>query len=156
MFQKYSRYHDYLIKFYSYLCRSFFSYLLFGYNYNERFILQVEYVMMENEQADAYKEAVQEYRAASLARTEKGSYMNNPFRVFGRRQISNYFIQFRKVLPSTKLIAFQTSTCVLIHLHLCYSYLYCLWFILIMSFLDCKSPFISEALLQWRGCCSFC
>lgn len=63
-------------------------------------MLQVEYVYMEKKQEDAYKEAIEEYRAASRARIAKISDVN-PNNVVGflpRRQISNYFVQFRKVV----------------------------------------------------------
>ena len=55
---------------------------------------------MEKQQDDAYKEAIEEYRAASRARIAKNSEINsnNIFGVLPRRQISNYFVQFRKVL----------------------------------------------------------
>jgi len=61
--------------------------------------LQVEYVCMEKEQENAYSEAIQDYRAASLARMPKssGNSCNDLARIFPRRQISNYFVQFRKV-----------------------------------------------------------
>lgn len=55
---------------------------------------------MKKQQDDAYREAIEEYRAASRARMEKSSdtNSNNILRVLPRRQISNYFVQFRKVL----------------------------------------------------------
>jgi len=54
---------------------------------------------MEKEQEDAYNDAIQEYRSASLARMPKGSGNNHNdlAQVLPRRQISNYFVQFRKV-----------------------------------------------------------
>ncbi|KAM1079740.1 hypothetical protein EV1_014348 [Malus domestica] len=42
-----------------------------------RNVLQVEYVIMDKEQDDAYKEAIQEYRAASQARIAKTSEVNS-------------------------------------------------------------------------------
>lgn len=48
---------------------------------------------METEQRNAYQEAIQDYRAAASARMAKSA--NLP-----RRQISNYFVQFRKVSTS--------------------------------------------------------
>lgn len=62
--------------------------------------MQVEYVYMEEQQENAYKEAIEEYRAASHARIAKlsGTSLNDVSRVLPRRQISNYFVQFRKVL----------------------------------------------------------
>jgi SWI/SNF-related matrix-associated actin-dependent regulator 1 of chromatin subfamily A len=55
---------------------------------------------MEKQQEDAYKEAIEDYRAASRARMTKNSEINstNILGVIPRRQISNYFVQFRKVL----------------------------------------------------------
>lgn len=57
---------------------------------------------MEKQQEDAYKEAIEEYRAASRARIAKNSQINsvNIFGVIPRRQVSNYFVQFRKVLQT--------------------------------------------------------
>ncbi|KAM2454539.1 hypothetical protein EV2_014946 [Malus domestica] len=40
-------------------------------------IQRVEYVIMDKEQDDAYKEAIQEYRAASQARIAKTSEVNS-------------------------------------------------------------------------------
>lgn len=55
---------------------------------------------MEKQQEDAYREAIEEYRAVSRARIAKLSDTNvtNLVGVLPRRQISNYFVQFRKVL----------------------------------------------------------
>lgn len=66
----------------------------------KNFLLQVRYVGMEKQQEDAYKEAIESYRAASLARVSKQPVisLNNAAGVFSRRQISNYFLEFRKVL----------------------------------------------------------
>ncbi|KAH9288007.1 hypothetical protein KI387_032124, partial [Taxus chinensis] len=60
---------------------------------------KVEFLRMIPEQADAYKEAIEEYRAASLARLAKntGSAVENVADFLPRRQISNYFMQFRKI-----------------------------------------------------------
>lgn len=65
---------------------------------------------MEKEQNDAYKEAIEQYRAASRARIAKTSLANSNsiFGVLPRRQISNYFVQFRKVLLS-EIIMFSLS-----------------------------------------------
>lgn len=62
-------------------------------------VMQVEFVCMDREHDDAYKEAVQEYRTVSQARMPKSSGLNsnNVVQVLPRRQISNYFVQFRKV-----------------------------------------------------------
>lgn len=55
---------------------------------------------MGKQQDDAYREAIEEYRAVSRARIAKLSEPNlsNIVGVLPRRQISNYFVQFRKVL----------------------------------------------------------
>lgn len=73
-------------------------------------ILQVEYVVMERQQEDAYREAIEEYRAASQARIAKASDIQktNIFGVLPQRQVSNYFVQFRKVVEPLFLIY---STC---------------------------------------------
>ncbi|XP_074309031.1 protein CHROMATIN REMODELING 19 [Silene latifolia] len=67
---------------------------------------RVEYVNMEKQQEDAYKEAIEEYRCASLARMAKSPDMNpnDIIRVLPRRQISNYFVQFRKIANHPLLI----------------------------------------------------
>lgn len=55
---------------------------------------------MEKQQEDAYREAIEEYRTISRARIAKlsESDMNNIVGILPQRQISNYFVQFRKVL----------------------------------------------------------
>lgn len=67
---------------------------------------RVEYVCMEKEQEDAYNEAIQEYRSASLARMPKssGNNYNDLAQVLPRRQISNYFVQFRKIANHPLLV----------------------------------------------------
>lgn len=62
--------------------------------------MQVEYVHMERKQEDTYKEAIEEYRAASQARVLKLSSksLNSLAKALPKRQISNYFTQFRKVI----------------------------------------------------------
>ncbi|KAF8389613.1 hypothetical protein HHK36_024132 [Tetracentron sinense] len=69
-------------------------------------IQQVEYVVMEKQQDDAYKEAIEEYRAASRARVSKLSEVNanSIVGVLPRRQISNYFVQFRKIANHPLLV----------------------------------------------------
>ncbi|XP_050372173.1 protein CHROMATIN REMODELING 19 [Argentina anserina] len=69
-------------------------------------IQRVEYVVMEKEQNDAYKEAIEEYRAASRARLAKTSQANSNsiVGVIPRRQISNYFVQFRKIANHPLLV----------------------------------------------------
>ncbi|XP_024019375.1 protein CHROMATIN REMODELING 19 [Morus notabilis] len=69
-------------------------------------IQKVEYVLMEKQQADAYSEAIEEYRAASRARMAKNS-DTNPTNVFGvlpRKQISSYFFQLRKIASHPLLV----------------------------------------------------
>lgn len=52
---------------------------------------------MEIEQKTAYQEAIEEYRAVAHARmTKSGEEVKTPN--LPKRQISNYFVQFRKVL----------------------------------------------------------
>ena len=62
--------------------------------------MQVQIVCMGKEHDDAYKEAIEEYRAVSLARAPKSNGLdsNTVMQVLPRRQLSNYFVQFRKVL----------------------------------------------------------
>ncbi|KAJ4710236.1 Protein CHROMATIN REMODELING [Melia azedarach] len=69
-------------------------------------IQQVEYVIMEKQQEDAYREAIEEYRAVSRARIAKLSDTNvtNLVGVLPRRQISNYFVQFRKIANHPLLV----------------------------------------------------
>lgn len=63
--------------------------------------MQVEYVHMDNVQQQAYKEAIEEYRAAAREPVSRPSVLkSNGVAVnLPRRQISNYFVQFRKVCP---------------------------------------------------------
>ncbi|KAK7273635.1 hypothetical protein RIF29_14692 [Crotalaria pallida] len=69
-------------------------------------IQQVEYVVMEKQQESAYKEAIEGYRAVSQARLAKCSELNskNVFEALPRRQINNYFVQFRKIANHPLLI----------------------------------------------------
>lgn len=55
---------------------------------------------MDQQQEEAYVEAIEEYRAASGARLAKfsGDCLSNINKILPKRQISNYFVQFRKVL----------------------------------------------------------
>ncbi|KAK2970136.1 hypothetical protein RJ640_004081 [Escallonia rubra] len=65
----------------------------------------VEYVHMEKQQEDAYKEAIENYRIASRARIKKSSEVNSLNVVaLPRRQISNYFVQFRKIANHPLLV----------------------------------------------------
>lgn len=55
---------------------------------------------MGKEHEDAYKEAIENYRAITQARLMKSSEtcLSNVAHLLPRRQISNYFLEFRKVL----------------------------------------------------------
>ncbi|KAK3040159.1 hypothetical protein RJ639_028409 [Escallonia herrerae] len=65
----------------------------------------VEYVHMEKQQEDAYKEAIENYRIASRARIKKSSEVNSlTVLALPRRQISNYFVQFRKIANHPLLV----------------------------------------------------
>ncbi|XP_010554358.1 PREDICTED: protein CHROMATIN REMODELING 19 [Tarenaya hassleriana] len=69
-------------------------------------IQRVEYVAMNKQQEDAYKEAIEEYRAASQSRLSKLSskHLNSIAKALPKRQISNYFTQFRKIANHPLLI----------------------------------------------------
>ncbi|KAK1321505.1 putative chromatin-remodeling complex ATPase chain [Acorus calamus] len=69
-------------------------------------IQQVKYVSMEPDQAGAYKDAVNEYRVASQARLGKFSEVssNNVANILPKRQISNYFLQLRKIANHPLLV----------------------------------------------------
>ncbi|KAK8627644.1 hypothetical protein V6N13_135251 [Hibiscus sabdariffa] len=69
-------------------------------------IQRVEYVIMEKQQENAYREAIEEYRAISRARIAKlsASDLNNIVGIIPRRQISNYFVQFRKIANHPLLV----------------------------------------------------
>lgn len=69
-------------------------------------IQMVRYVGMEKDQEEAYKEAIESYRAASLARVSKQHEIstNSAAVVFSRRQISNYFLEFRKIANHPLLV----------------------------------------------------
>ncbi|XVF02946.1 hypothetical protein REPUB_Repub04eG0218400 [Reevesia pubescens] len=69
-------------------------------------IQRVEYVIMEKRQEDAYREAIDEYRTISRARIAKLSEcdMNNIVGTLPQRQISNYFVQFRKIANHPLLV----------------------------------------------------
>ena len=89
-------------------------------------IMQVEFVSMDKDHDDAYKEAIQEYRAVSQARMPKGSDINskNVAQVLPRRQISNYFVQFRKVRSAADhvfITIFFVSACCLLILYATFS-----------------------------------
>ncbi|CAM8984051.1 unnamed protein product [Rhodiola kirilowii] len=67
---------------------------------------RVEYVHMDDEQHKAYKEAIEEYRAAARAPIKALSESNSKSIAVGlpRRQISNYFVQFRKIANHPLLV----------------------------------------------------
>ncbi|KAK9106448.1 hypothetical protein Syun_022459 [Stephania yunnanensis] len=69
-------------------------------------IQRVEYVFMGKQQEESYKEAIEEYRAASRARLAKFSDLTHTGidKVLPRRQISNYFVQFRKIANHPLLV----------------------------------------------------
>ncbi|XP_057543717.1 protein CHROMATIN REMODELING 19 [Amaranthus tricolor] len=67
---------------------------------------RVQIVCMGKEHDDAYKEAIEEYRAVSLARAPKSNGLdsNTVMQVLPRRQLSNYFVQFRKIANHPLLV----------------------------------------------------
>jgi SWI/SNF-related matrix-associated actin-dependent regulator of chromatin subfamily A containing DEAD/H box 1 len=60
---------------------------------------QVKFVIMNSEQCKAYKNAIDDYRAACQVRNAKSSVdiSSNVLGLIPKCQISNYFMQFRKV-----------------------------------------------------------
>ncbi|EPS61034.1 hypothetical protein M569_13765 [Genlisea aurea] len=69
-------------------------------------IQKVEYVNMSKEQEYAYKEAIANYRASSEARLMKstGTCKLDVSRILPRRQISNFFLEFRKIANHPLLV----------------------------------------------------
>ncbi|EHA8586496.1 protein CHROMATIN REMODELING 19 [Cocos nucifera] len=69
-------------------------------------IQHVRYVFMGAEQSEAYEDAINKYRAASQARMMKSSMgmSNNVVGLLPKRQISNYFVQFRKIANHPLLV----------------------------------------------------
>ncbi|KAL5760672.1 hypothetical protein ACOSQ2_019510 [Xanthoceras sorbifolium] len=69
-------------------------------------IQRVEHLIMGKQQEDAYKEAIEEYRAVSRARITKLSEtdLTSMAGVLPQRQISNYFVQFRKIANHPLLV----------------------------------------------------
>ncbi|ONK57221.1 uncharacterized protein A4U43_C10F17850 [Asparagus officinalis] len=69
-------------------------------------IQNVRYVVMGREQSEVYRDAIEEYRAASKARLEKSStgLSGNAVKFLPKRQISNYFTQFRKIANHPLLV----------------------------------------------------
>ncbi|KAL5220838.1 hypothetical protein ABZP36_025551, partial [Zizania latifolia] len=69
-------------------------------------IQHVNFVVMDSEQSRAYNHAIEEYRAACQARSAKSKvkFSNNVVGLIPKRQISNYFMQFRKIANHPLLI----------------------------------------------------
>ncbi|RLM73680.1 hypothetical protein C2845_PM15G18740 [Panicum miliaceum] len=69
-------------------------------------IQHVKFVIMDTEQSKAYKNSIDEYRSACQARSTKSSVdiSNNVVGLIPKRQISNYFTQFRKIANHPLLI----------------------------------------------------
>ncbi|XP_072962714.1 protein CHROMATIN REMODELING 19 [Typha angustifolia] len=69
-------------------------------------IQHVRYVFMGVEQSKAYEDAINEYRAASQSRGAKSltGMPNNVVGLLPKRQISNYFVQFRKIANHPLLV----------------------------------------------------
>ncbi|XP_015692381.1 protein CHROMATIN REMODELING 19 [Oryza brachyantha] len=69
-------------------------------------IQHVNFVTMDSEQFQAYNHAIDEYRAACQARSLKSTsnFSNNVSGLIPKRQISNYFMQFRKIANHPLLI----------------------------------------------------
>ncbi|GAB2217825.1 hypothetical protein Drorol1_Dr00001037 [Drosera rotundifolia] len=69
-------------------------------------IQRIEHVYMEKEQEDAYREAIDEYRTFALARLRKSTEVDarSISTILPRRQISNYFVQFRKIANHPLLV----------------------------------------------------
>uniref|UniRef100_I1PNX5 Helicase ATP-binding domain-containing protein n=1 Tax=Oryza glaberrima TaxID=4538 RepID=I1PNX5_ORYGL len=69
-------------------------------------IQHVNFVTMDSEQFQAYNYAIDEYRGACQARSAKSTsnFSNNVVGLIPKRQISNYFMQFRKIANHPLLI----------------------------------------------------
>ncbi|XP_062226450.1 protein CHROMATIN REMODELING 19-like [Phragmites australis] len=69
-------------------------------------IQHVKFILMGSEQSKAYNNAIDEYRAACQARSARSSVniSNNVVGLIPKRQISNYFTQFRKIANHPLLI----------------------------------------------------
>nr|GMC58676.1 protein CHROMATIN REMODELING 19 [Ipomoea batatas] len=69
-------------------------------------IQKIHYVYMGKQQEGLYKEAIENYRAASQARMPKlsGTGLNNAVGILPQRQISNYFLEFRKIANHPLLV----------------------------------------------------
>ncbi|XP_078448517.1 SNF2 domain-containing protein / helicase domain-containing protein [Wolffia australiana] len=69
-------------------------------------VQQVEYVYMVSDQRECYNDAIGDYRRACLARTNKATSngSNSNIVPLPGRQISNYFMQFRKIANHPLLV----------------------------------------------------
>ncbi|XP_039819358.1 protein CHROMATIN REMODELING 19-like isoform X3 [Panicum virgatum] len=69
-------------------------------------IQHVKFVIMDTEQSKAYQNSIDEYRSACQARSTKSSVdiTNNVVGLIPKRQISNYFTQFRKIANHPLLV----------------------------------------------------
>ncbi|XP_075494927.1 protein CHROMATIN REMODELING 19 isoform X3 [Primulina tabacum] len=67
---------------------------------------KIEYVLMGKQQEDAYQEAIENYRTASQSRVTRSSEtsLHNIASILPRRQISNYFFEFRKIANHPLLV----------------------------------------------------
>ncbi|XP_073315070.1 protein CHROMATIN REMODELING 19 isoform X2 [Primulina huaijiensis] len=67
---------------------------------------KIEYVLMGKQQEDAYQEAIENYRIASQSRVTRSSEtsLRNIASILPRRQISNYFFEFRKIANHPLLV----------------------------------------------------
>ncbi|XP_073031061.1 protein CHROMATIN REMODELING 19 isoform X2 [Primulina eburnea] len=67
---------------------------------------KIEYVLMGKQQEDAYQEAIENYRTASQSRVTRSSEtsLRNIASILPRRQISNYFFEFRKIANHPLLV----------------------------------------------------
>ncbi|KZV49370.1 protein CHROMATIN REMODELING 19 [Dorcoceras hygrometricum] len=67
---------------------------------------KVEYVLMGKQQEDAYQEAIENYRTASHSRVTRSSETcrHDIASILPRRQISNYFFEFRKIANHPLLV----------------------------------------------------
>lgn len=67
---------------------------------------EIEYVLMGKQQEDAYQEAIENYRTASQSRVTRSSEscLRDIASILPRRQISNYFFEFRKIANHPLLV----------------------------------------------------
>lgn len=67
-------------------------------------IQRVEYVFMGESQSNSYKKIIDEYRAASQCMERFSGKKSSNFTILPKNQITNYFIQFRKVANHPLLV----------------------------------------------------